>query len=272
MADEKKDEQVVGDGKEKEAKGSEGKEYTKEQQALDQERANLKKKQEELQQVATERNELRESLGTLADAIEQTNTSLEELRSQIKTDAGVKQVDDDADIDAELVDPKLLKAFRGQIKRVKELEGKFAESEKKIKDLETTKDALLREQLTTREETAKSLRREKILSKLDKKFGAKYRNDAITLANKKVDEMAENERPQDAGDATLLISECYEEVAGKDKKEAPKKSASTDTGEGEVIIDRSEIGEGTLDEILPKIAGKFKGKKITMPGVDGDWS
>lgn len=202
-------------------------EYTKEQQALDQERANAKRAREETEE--------------LADNLEQATNKIAELERQVAASkAAVTEKKDEIDkLDPSLYDPKLIRNFERMVE-------KQARLEKEILDLKNIADTYKQQADVSYNERKHREMEEKILSTCDDEFGAKFRNEAVKMADKLTND-GDVERPNNSLDGYLLMKRCYQEV----RKQTEKKTvAATDTGGGSVPVNETESKPGTFSQVL----------------------
>ena len=134
--------------------------------------------------------------------------------------------------------------------------------------MESLAETYEQERAIRQEEERKSSAREAILKPLDKKYGAKFRNEAIRLADKKV---AENPIGASAGSPEAfietynLLEECYQELKDKESA-AQKKTVATDTGWRTIPLE--ELSEGSFNEIVAQMKKEGKlGKGVTLPKI-----
>ena len=207
------------------------KEWDKQKQLLDQERANSKKAREEAE--------------SLSAALEDANARLSQLEQGMK--AKQEAIDKESqrleDLDPALVDFKVIKNFDKMKSQLEQLSSQVAAQQREIdtyKGIETERWR----------ETDKQKTINKILAPLDEEFGAKYRNEAIKLADQLINDGAESQ-PQDAIEAFSLMRKCFKTLAEKDtKKPSPKKIVPADSGTGGIPFLETTKKQGTIEEVL----------------------
>ena len=251
-ADEKPAEEKTPDEKAAEVKAAKEKEWDKQRQEVDQANANVRK-------IAEEKLALSEQVGVATERAESLQTKVSALETKLADK--VTQKEQETKLDPDLIDPTLIKVIdelKDNLVAEKEL---LEEQQKEIKDLKETKAKFLEERKVEQEKTAQDERKETILSKLDERYSPKYRNDAIKLAQEKVD--ASGKAPVGELDVYLLLDKCYEEIAAKAPKDVEKK-VRVDTGEAGVIFKEGDIKEGGLEDVWNQMKPKLKGK-LEMP-------
>lgn len=207
--------------------------WDKERQKVDQAVASVQKLSTKLESVETEKGQLAERL----EALEQ------KLAEQKKEDGlALEKVDED------LVGHSVSKNFEV-------LSAKYEQTAKKLAALEAKAEALEKQRKDDKEAQQKQKTIDRIHKPLDKKYGAKFRNEAQKLAEKKI---AEGKAEHPGGDALAvrdLLEECYKELHDQEKA-AEKPSPGTDTGEGGLPWEREGVKTGSLDEVFDDIAKK----------------
>jgi chromosome segregation ATPase len=189
--------------------------WDKERQKVDQAVASVQKLSTKLESVETEKGQLAERL----EALEQ------KLAEQKKEDGlALEKVDED------LVGRSVSKNFEV-------LSAKYEQTAKKLAALEAKAEALEKQRKVDKEAQQKQKTIDRIHKPLDKKYGAKFRNEAQKLAEKKIAE-GKAEHPHDQ------------------EKAAEKPSPGTDTGEGGLPWEREGVKTGSLDEVFDDIAKK----------------
>ena len=92
----------------------------------------------------------------------------------------------------------------------------------------------------TLESARRTARKERILSKLDETYGAKYRNEALKLAQEAANE--DGKAPDGELDVYLLLDKKYSEL--KDKDKTSEKDIPIDNGSGGVTFKEGDVKEG----------------------------
>jgi exonuclease VII large subunit len=221
MADELKKESVDTETKEPEKK-----EWDKEKQLIDQYEASIRKVTEEK--------------STLDNQVKEATSKIEQLESQLKAKAEAESVKIE-NLDDALVDPAVTKSLKG-------LQEQLAKATEKLSLLEhkQTKQEQERQIAIQKEQTI-----ERILKPLDEEFGAKYRNDAVKLSDKWLED-GKYKKPTDALDAALILRKAYVEVTKEAISKKPLKVPS-DNGTGSIVHYDDEIGTGDRATILERI-------------------
>lgn len=213
----------------------EDKDWDKVRQEADQYKANLEK-------AASERDALAEELSDKATTLQEKEVKLAELKGKFEAQAKKD------DFDFENLDPNSAD-FADLVKS----NSKIGKLLRQVVEKQDKYDKLVTEYKTEKEEAEVATRRnaavEKILGSLDKRFGAKYRNEA----RKKADELVNSSKkpqPQDALDAYFLLEPIYEELKKADTK-LDKKLIPTDTGVANIPFQQKEgVKTGEIDEVL----------------------
>jgi chromosome segregation ATPase len=184
--DETEDTKVEGDGK---------KEYTPEQQKIDQERSNAKRARAERDQLAAEKAELETHLITLSEELDNAKGETTSIKSELaEIKAAIKQAKSNGsdggqdDLDNAITDPVVTRHIKKLQSEKSELENQLKTMGGRIGELEKAKTLIEGERVQQTEAQKKANRQETILRKFDTKYGAKYRTEAIALANQKVEE------------------------------------------------------------------------------------
>ncbi|KPL25602.1 MAG: hypothetical protein AMJ75_00390 [Phycisphaerae bacterium SM1_79] len=211
------------DQKQQDQESKEKPEWDKQRQRADQAEANLRK-------ALADKESLQSDVSSFTEQIQALQSQLAELKKAPETELDPRTADI-PDIVQEI------KALKGELAAAK---GQMAEQDAMIKGYKSKadKDAA---------EKAASERIEKVLSPLDTKYGAKYRNAAQKRANElitsgEVDAPGSND-PGDpviaALEARALLTRCYEELWQKDQQKT--EDTPTDSGQGSVPIDSHEV-------------------------------
>jgi chromosome segregation ATPase len=204
-------------------------EWDKERQRADQAEANLRKTQARQQET-----ELR------AQQLEKTVADLNNKMSQIESVKGLNL----ADLDADKADiPEVVKEYAKMRTAL----------ESQTKEIEALKQKAVRYETDAerqRQERDKEATIERILTPLDKKYGAKFRNEARRLAEKEVE--ARGYAPQDALEAREMLEGYY--VNLKAEAEKTKETIPSDNGRGGSKVSFGDnITPGKLDDVMGQI-------------------
>lgn len=237
-------------------------EYTKEKQRADQEAANAKRAREERDRIKAEKEQLAIQVEETTTQLEETKTAVSELQAKIQAAEAAKETVED-ELDPDMNDPKLIAKIKKFDKTIKDLSDKLDKAHEKVGELEKAKKGYEEREAKDAETARRNEAKEKILSRLDKKFSPKYRNEAVKRLQKAVDD-GEIDVPSDRLDAYLKLEEIYAELA---KEDSPAKdTVRTDTGTGGISFGSKKVKEGPLNEVLPEIMEEFQGKEFSMPG------
>ena len=154
-----------------------------------------------------------------------------------------KKVDAAGLLDSDLVDPSTIK-FATQI------QDELKEAKRQVAELSQFKTSTEQRFAQVDVDNRKKAAIDKILAKCDKRYGAKYRNDAFKLADEMVKSGTKNQ-PQNEWDGLELMEECYEQVKTEaDKTQDDPKTLVTDTGGGGVSFDDTKIQTGSHEDVL----------------------
>ena len=231
----------------KEGKGKVG--WDKERQRADQEAANARRARAAAEDAYAK-------LATRELEFDEAKKELGELKAKLTSTAELGELDPDT------VDLGVIKHINRLQKRLDDAEKNLDGQKAKIVQYEKLEAG--RESSRYKEQMI-----EKILTPLDKKYGAKYRNAAKKMADDLVNS-GEEKVPTDALDARDLLEDCYIKVSGQDKETSSKKTSSvkTDTGEGNMAVDFDGIGEGKLEDVWEKMKTKINKKGgLKFPSV-----
>lgn len=226
--------------------------YEKTQQQLDRERANLRRAKAALAEAQAQREEL-------AGQVTGLQTQMTDLQKQLKDQLSAKEYANLANLDPDTTEvPDLVKAFQGQTAKLQKLEADNASMREYVEDLKAREQ---QEQVTK----AKSEVEEEIYSTCDEDYGAQFRNEAIAMADKLVDD-GEVDPPRTQMQGLKLMRKCYAEAAKKHAKpDKPKAQVPTDTGLHGLSVadieDSEEFKPGTLDQVKADMAKKMKAGK-----------
>lgn len=256
----------VADGSQAtEAKPEEKKEHTGQEQMISMERANAEKARKERDKVLAEKEELETQYLTMSDELDaqknESNTIKQELaqvKASIEKMAKANTVDSLGNLDEAVVDPSVVKHIKKLQEDKAALESQYGDLKKSIESLQETKKQFETEKVQKQQNDYKEQQKEKILSRMDSEFGAKYRNEAVELANEKV--RVSGAAPKGEIAIMELIWDCYKEVAAKEPKPETKKTVPVDDGKGGVARIAEEVKTGKVDDIWPSILKKHKTK------------
>ena len=220
------------------------KQWDKERQRADQAEANFRREQRSRQEIAEQARNLDEKVKV--------------YESQLEKLAKANEVNVD-DIDSEFVDPKVKLAL-------KTLQNKIDSVNKKADDLEKTKQRYEQNEREARQNELREQSKTEILSDIESDYPAKFRNDAIKLAN---DEVANGKfgkdaegnplSPPDSYSAAKLLRQQYKKLADSDK--TPRKTVAADSGKGgSVAGESSEAKKTTFGSVVKEWKLKLKGK------------
>lgn len=249
-----------GETKEEQKEEQKDEKWDKARQELDQYKSSVDK-------LSEQKSELQEQVGELQTTIEQerqeTADKLTNIEKQLTDKAKEEKIDDIENLDPDLVDANVIKVLKGLKNQQQLLEKQLTEKDADIAKLQEAKDQYETDREKSAEEARKAVTKEKILSSLDQEFGSKFRNDAVKLANQKVKETG---KTPESEFIYKFIRDCYIEVEKNAPKETPEKeTVSVDSGASGVTFKEGEIKEGSIEEVLPQIAAKYKGKGFSMP-------
>ncbi len=214
---------------EKAAEEKQGKDWDKVQQTLDQEKSNRVK-------ATVERDAMAEQLST-------SQTKIEALEAKITSIAEAKELNVVDLLDSDLVDPSTIKA-------VTKLSDELRAARDQVTELSQFKTSTEQRFAKADVDNRRKAATDKILTKCDNRYGAKYRNDAFKLANELVKSGNENQ-PQNEWDGLELMEKCYEQVKTEaDKTQEDPKTLVTDTGGGGVPFDDTKVKTGSHEDVL----------------------
>ena len=224
-------EDVVKQEEVKEEKDDKGIEYW--QQQASQDNANFRKERDTKEGIEREAGETKAQLA-------KTNQELTDLKSKLDQQSEYQKMD------KEVVDPAVAKNIEALQKQVEGLSGKLSQQNAKITQYEQTESQ--REQDRQYNQAV-----EQICLPLDEEFGAKFRSEARTMADKAV-ESGEETKPQTTLEAYMLHKKMYSQLAKKSDK---KKTTATDNGKGTKVV-QPELKPGTYAEVLAEMKAKCK--------------
>ncbi|MGI6140062.1 MAG: hypothetical protein ACOYI9_13675 [Candidatus Hydrogenedentales bacterium] len=207
--------------------------WDKERQRLDQAEATLKRISQEKMQIESK--------------LPEYESKIAELQSKLDAFVSAKEVDAD-DLDPDLVDPSV-------IKTVKKLKDQISFQQKSHDELLQKVSAYEKSEAEKRMIEMQKRRREEVLGPLDEQFGAKYRAEAIKLAEEKINSMPMP--PKSDIETYRILEQCYRQAKQKDEQ---KQATPTDTGKGGIPLGESDIKPGSRAEVLAQI--KKRGLKL----------
>ncbi len=230
--------------------------WDKERQRLDQLSANVTK-------IASEKAEIAGQLTAMTERSQEMQDTVARLEKQLSS-AQTAQNQDIEGLDPDMYDDALIKkvsGFEAEIANTKKL---LTESNAQIKSLVEAKDRYETDAASKVESARKADRKEKILSDLDGEYGAKYRNEALKLAQEEVDR--DGKAPDGEYEVAQLLRKHYKELS-KPTGGKSFSSVAVDTGDSGVAFNEGDIEEGSRNEVLDSIRNKIKGKSFTMPKI-----
>ncbi len=230
--------------------------WDKERQKIDQLTKNVTKLANDKSEVASQIAAMTERSQAMLDKV----AGLEQQLSSVQTE----QTKESDNLDPDMYDEKLIKTITALKSEISNTQEQLKSSSVQVKTLLEAKDKYEANQLAEENKQRKTAVKEEILSKLDGKYGSKYRNEALRLAQQSVDDSGNP--PEDRLGVYLLLEQQYISLAGKAPGERMT-SVPVDTGEGGKIFNEGEIKEGSRKEVLNEIMSKFKGKSFTMPKI-----
>jgi len=241
----------------------EKKAWDKTRQEVDQYKASVEK-------MSEEKAELQGQVETLQDTIEAERAATAEKLASIeeKLEAKAKaedtKVDDIDSLDPDYVDAKVINALKSLKAQGDQLRAQLADKDKDLAALKQAKEAYEAEKAQSAEEQRKAALKESMLSDLDAEFGAKFRNDAVKLANDKVKK--DGKAPEGDYHIFQFIRKCYKEIAEKAPKDTPKEpKVPVDTGAGSIGFKSEGLKEGSIDEVMKDLRSRYRGKGFSMP-------
>ncbi len=232
--------------------------YSRQQQLIDQERANARRAREQAAEMADALEQANEKISQLESRFDQISAANDDRRAQLEAEKQRLE-----DMDPELVDASVRKNIASLEKRLQEQEAAFkqkeAEFQKHIKAISDKAETLENERRQSAEEQRRAQVREKVLSRVENslsrqgiKGAAKFRSEALKLADDLVD-TGKVKQPSDPIEAVELMEDCYLQV--RDKHEKKKSSVSSDTGRSGPGASGSKSGikPGSLDEVYDQM-------------------
>ncbi len=233
----------------------ESKEWDKERQRVDQLQANITK-------LADEKTEMSGQLTTLTEQNQGLAEKFDELKAQLVEKQAEQQ---EVELDSDLVDPNVIKAIDGIKGELSDTKKQLENSNKQIEDLIAVKTQYEVDQQAKAEDERKAGRKEKILSKLDERYGAKFRNEAMKLAQADVDK--EGKPPDGELEVFLLLDKHYNQLSKDAVSGKTKTTVPVDNGSGGVVFGEDVVKEGTREEVLKSMKSWFKkkGDNFTLP-------
>ena len=206
--------------------------WDKEKQRADMEHANFLK-------AKSTNEELQGKLNTY-------ESRMSDLEAKIKVNQEKVEI---AELDPLRADvPDLVNQNQKLIQKLNNLETQFTQLQSKAVEFE--KKELGRQQSEERQATI-----DKICKPLDKVYGAKFRSKAIKMAEEAVNNGVEP-APKDALDARDMLEKSYKKLVEEAKSVEKKETIPVDTGSNAFSFQSSDIGEGSLKEVMSKMRGK----------------
>jgi myosin heavy subunit len=243
-----------------------GEKYSPEQQRLDQEKANFKREREAKEKAVAEKEELESQYLSMSEELDTQKTesnSIKQELAQVKATldrmAKASTVDELGNLDEAVVDPSVVKHIKKLQADKTALEVQYKELSTNIASLQKTKEQFESEKVQQQQTSYREQRKEAILKDLDDEFGAKYRNEAVDLANAKVKE--KGKAPEGEYEISKLIRSCYRDIATKDVKPTTKHTVPVDDGKGGVTKIADDKVEGKAVDLWPGILKKYKTKE-----------
>ena len=181
-----------------------------------------------------------------------------ELTAKLETAKTATPEDKGIELDEDVHGADLVAAVKGLEKQLAEAKAASQATENKLKAAEATE--------ARKAQDAKiAQHREKLLSRFDKKYGAKFRNAAVEAANAEVRETGIV--PADDVDRIELLEKHYEALSATAKAKKTTKTVRQDSRGGGVTLAAPSKATGTLEEVRTAMRreGKFSGG-TTFPG------
>jgi len=232
--------------------------YSRNQQLIDQERANARRAREQAAEMADALGQANEKLSQLESRFDQLSAANEDKKTQLEAEKQKLE-----DMDPDLVDSSVRRNIASLEKRLQEQEANFRQKEaqfqKHIKAISDKAESLEQERQQSADEQRRAQVRERVLTRVEKslarqgvKGAAKFRSEALKLADDLVD-TGKVKQPADPIEAVELMEDCYLQV--KDKHEKKKSSVSSDTGKSgpSSTGSKSGIKPGSLDEVYDQM-------------------
>jgi uncharacterized coiled-coil DUF342 family protein len=211
------------------------KDWDKEKQRADMEHANFLK--------AKSQND------KLSDKLNTYESRMSQLESQIKVNQEKVEI---AELDPLRADvPDLVNQNQKLIQRLKNVEAQFQQLQSKATTFES-----IEQERQLKEERQATI--DKICKPLDKEYGAKFRSKAVKMAEEAVNN-GEEDAPKDAMDAYFMLTRYYKKLKTEDET-VKKETIPVDTGSGAFSFQTSEIGDGSLKEVIAQMR-KAVGRK-----------
>lgn len=229
--------------------------WDKDRQRLDQLSANVTKIAGEKAELATQLTEMSQRSQDMADTVSR-------LESQLSNAQVAQQAESD-NLDSDLYDEKLIKKLSGIEGEIAKTKTMLAESNKTVQALQDAKAEYEQDAKSTAESNRKAARKETILKDLDNEFGAKFRNEALKLAQEEVDQSGK--APDGEYAVGRLLRKHYGQLSKTPGTTKNFSSPQVDTGDGGVVFTEGEIQDGSRDDVMKSIRAKMKGKPFTMP-------
>lgn len=150
------------------------------------------------------------------------------------------------------------KTLAGVINALKtKMKADAAESKEEIKNLNKTKNELLKQQKADKAAAQRMQQYNELLYDFDKDYGHEHRNAAVNAFNKLV---AEGKVPAGTAKATRVMEKCY-----KDAVKAAKDAKEKDSDDGAVVLDpgrgggdttrlsKVKLTKGSLDDVAAQL-------------------
>ncbi len=220
--------------------------WDKERQQADQERATVVKKLSQSQAT------LEAELAATKEGIASLTSKLDSLLN--KADVKKSQID--------TLDPDIHGA--DMVAAIQSLKAELDAERSSKAELQTWIQSQKQEQARKKADAEKEALKDEILTDLDDQFGAKYRNEAIELANAEVAETGK--APVTQMQARKLLAKHYKALRDKDSEAEKKKTSRQDTLGGTLGIMSDDLEEGSMDDVMASMKKKGVFTTLDMPG------
>ena len=208
--------------------------WDNDRQRADQEKANRER-------IAAERDDLASERDSIKSQLDEARSELNKFQQRVSADN--KTADDASIVELASYDPKVAAHIKKLSDKIDRLGSVAVGMQEKITAYEQQEQ---RKNFESQKNTVK----ENILSMCDDDFGAQFRNDAIKMADKLVDD-GEEEQPTNIFDGLKLMKKCYRKIKeSEDLKSKKVKTAQTDSGGGGVAATGHPKKTGSRSEIL----------------------
>ena len=206
--------------------------WDKERQRGDQAEANFRK-------TKLERDTIEAKYTDAAKRVESLEAKLTELTKveDVKLD----------DIDS--YEPRVLAA-------IKSLQAQIKSATARADALEIAKKGFEKLENDRRLESRVNQDRQEIITDIESEFPAKFRNEAIKMANEIC--VKRGFSPDDRYEASKLLRSCYKDLSDTDKKPDKSKKVPTDSGKSAGAIEDNAPKEGSLREIAAEWKKKLR--------------